>query len=49
MTTHDILLDQNIFADPMKFDPDRWLVPNPPPASYFVAFGKGTRMCQGVK
>jgi cytochrome P450 len=49
MTTRDILLDPNVFVDPLKFDPDRWLTENPPPERYFVPFGKGTRMCQGVK
>ncbi|PQE05656.1 cytochrome P450 protein [Rutstroemia sp. NJR-2017a BBW] len=49
MTIHDILLDPNIYENPNVFDPDRWLVENPPSESYFVPFGKGTRMCQGMR
>jgi cytochrome P450 len=49
MTTHDILLDSDIFPEPNTFNPERWLVADPPSDRYFVAFGKGTRMCQGMK
>jgi cytochrome P450 len=34
------------FPDPDKFDPDRWLGPEPPPFAY-VPFGAGSRRCIG--
>jgi cytochrome P450 len=34
------------FADPLTFDPDRWLGTEPPPFSY-VPFGGGARRCIG--
>ncbi len=34
------------FRIPMRFDPDRWLGPDPPPFSY-VPFGGGARRCIG--
>lgn len=34
------------FPDPMRFDPDRWLGPDPPPFAY-VPFGGGARRCIG--
>jgi cytochrome P450 len=34
------------FADPLRFDPDRWLGPEPPPFA-FVPFGGGSRRCIG--
>ena len=34
------------FADPDRFDPDRWLGPEPPPFSY-IPFGGGARRCIG--
>lgn len=48
MTPHDVLLDPRIFTEPGKFDPDRW-IHDPSLDRYFVAFGKGTRMCQGMR
>lgn len=49
MTIHDILLDPKIYENPHEFNPDRWLGENPVPECYFVPFGKGTRMCQGMR
>ena len=48
-----MLHDEQMYPDPFAFKPERWLDSegnfirtdlNP----YFVAFGKGPRMCQGV-
>jgi cytochrome P450 len=36
----------DVFSDPMRFDPDRWLGPSPPPFA-FVPFGGGARRCIG--
>jgi cytochrome P450 len=36
----------DLFADPMRFDPDRWLGAPPPPFA-FVPFGGGARRCIG--
>ncbi|KAL8966025.1 MAG: hypothetical protein Q9183_003559 [Haloplaca sp. 2 TL-2023] len=49
MTIHDVLHDPSYFAEPESFLPERWLEATPRPDSYFVPFGKGTRMCQGMK
>jgi cytochrome P450 len=36
----------DFFADPDRFDPDRWLGPEPPPFAY-IPFGGGARRCIG--
>lgn len=36
----------DLFSDPMRFDPDRWLGVPPPPFA-FVPFGGGARRCIG--
>ncbi|KAL8808403.1 MAG: hypothetical protein Q9200_004294 [Gallowayella weberi] len=48
MTPHDVLLDPEIFENPNDFAPERWLH-HPGLERYLVTFGKGTRMCQGMK
>ena len=48
MTTVDILMNEKIYPDPKKFDPERW-IDHPELRRYFVPFGKGSRGCMGVK
>ncbi|KAL8789277.1 MAG: hypothetical protein Q9213_001200 [Squamulea squamosa] len=48
MTPHDVLLDPSVFEKPDNFDPVRW-IQKPYLDRYLVTFGKGTRMCQGMK
>lgn len=52
MTTTDILNDPDIFPEPEIFNPDRWLDSETGKLKheldhYFVAFGRGSRNCQG--
>lgn len=52
MTIREILLDHSIFENPQQFHPERWLSTNPDVERlqhYFVPFGRGSRMCIGVK
>ena len=49
MTIHDILHDPCIFKAPYEFTPERWLEEFPPNDLHFVPFGKGTRMCPGMR
>ena len=52
MTLMDILHDPTIFTDPLTFNPGRWLEQNSEVEGldrYMVAFGKGSRMCLGMK
>ncbi|MFD9497762.1 cytochrome P450 [Streptomyces sp. NPDC060035] len=40
--------DAELFPDPLRFDPDRWLPERPqPPRGAFIPFGVGKRMCIG--
>jgi len=39
--------DPSIFAEPRRFDPDRWLRREPPPYTY-LPFSAGLHMCIGV-
>jgi cytochrome P450 len=39
--------DPDVFPEPRKFDPDRWLSVDPPPYAYFP-FGAGPRTCAGA-
>lgn len=52
MTLREVLLDPDIFEEPLEFHPERWLATNPGVEKlhhYFVPFGRGSRMCLGVK
>jgi cytochrome P450 len=45
-------MDPEIFPDPHVFDPDRWLraaAKGQRLDKYMISFGKGTRMCVGMK
>jgi cytochrome P450 len=39
--------DPSVYPDPMTFNPDRWLVENPPADSRSFIFGFGRRICPG--
>jgi cytochrome P450 len=40
--------DPDLYPDPLRFDPDRWLPERPqPPRGAFIPFGSGKRMCIG--
>jgi cytochrome P450 len=52
MTLRDVSLDPEIFPEPMEFRPERWLPSNPNLDRcnrYLVPFGRGSRMCIGLK
>ena len=54
MTPHLVLIDEKIFPEPKKFDPERWLDRANEGSTtsrldkYIVAFGKGSRNCIGM-
>ncbi|KAK5999201.1 Cytochrome P450 monooxygenase hepH [Cladobotryum mycophilum] len=51
MTLRDILLDPNVFDNPMEFRPERWLSGNPDLERIghnWLPFGRGGRMCLGM-
>jgi cytochrome P450 len=48
MTNVDVLMNKDIYPDPDKFIPERW-INDPGLDRYFVPFGKGSRMCLGIK
>jgi cytochrome P450 len=54
MTPHLVLIDEDIFPEPRKFDPERWLDQMHEGKTtsrfdkYMVAFGKGSRNCIGI-
>ena len=55
MTTRDVHNDEAIYPEAKKYTPERWLEGAPKPTDgssldhYFVSFGKGPRMCLGIK
>ena len=48
MTTVDVLMNGEIFPEPERFMPERW-INEPGLERYFVPFGKGSRQCLGIK
>ena len=48
MSTIDVHHDERIYPQSWKYLPERWL-DNPQLNRYFVAFGKDTRACIGIK
>lgn len=44
-------VDESVFPDPYKFDPERWMDPKESARlyRYLVAFTKGPRICLGIK
>ncbi|KAL1600670.1 hypothetical protein SLS60_007058 [Paraconiothyrium brasiliense] len=48
MSTHFIHLDPDIFPNPHKFDPERWLGPDKSKEKYVMPFSKGSRACVGI-
>ncbi|KAK7697488.1 hypothetical protein SLS64_013500 [Diaporthe eres] len=51
MTLSDLMMDPNIFPEPDKFDPGRWLESSPlyvRNAKYFVPFHRGHRSCIAI-
>ena len=52
MTLRDVLLDPRIFHDPEQFRPERWLSDSGElerMSRNYLPFGKGSRMCLGMK
>lgn len=51
MTTLLIHTDETLYPDPMRFNPDRWLVSGVgrATASKYAPFGRGTRICLGMQ
>jgi cytochrome P450 len=51
MTISEVLLDPAVYDKPLSFIPERWLDLDEASLrhlnSNFVAFGRGTRACQG--
>ncbi|KAI0975889.1 cytochrome P450 [Xylaria arbuscula] len=48
MSQGDILHNDEIFPEALKFKPERWFNPTDFQKRMYVPFGKGTRMCIGV-
>jgi cytochrome P450 len=50
MTTLLMHTDESLYPNPMRFDPDRWLVPRTRSVggTIYAPFSKGTRICLGM-
>lgn len=53
MTLRDVLQNADVFEEPMQWLPDRWLTADKDKLDEmnrsFVPFGRGSRMCLGIK
>jgi cytochrome P450 len=52
MSISRVLMDPKIYHDPYEYQPERWLgtpAEQALLAKYFVPFGRGARMCIGMK
>ena len=52
MAIYHIHYNETIFAEPQKFDPNRWLKPASEieqQLKFMVAFSRGSRSCLGIK
>ena len=49
MSHSDVLHNEAIFPEPMRFRPERWFHATDQQNRCFVPFGKGTRMCIGME
>lgn len=51
MTTILVHMDESMYPEPRRFNPDRWMDPSPWRIGnrVFVPFGKGTRNCLGMQ
>ena len=52
MTQYFVHMNQDIFPNPTKFDPERWITAaeqNQNLTKYLVPFHRGTRNCIGLK
>ena len=50
MDFHDVMLDPNVYAQPLEFHPERWLADDTRAIEKaFCAFSKGGRVCSGMK
>lgn len=52
MSLRHILLNPDIFREPLEFRPERWLKSNPDLDrinKFYVPFSRGTRNCIGIK
>lgn len=53
MTLRDVLQNSDVFEEPNEWRPDRWLSSDKEKVDEmnrnFVPFGRGSRMCLGIK
>jgi hypothetical protein len=45
--TNAVHYDESIYPNALTYDPDRWLVPDPPKPYHFIAFGSNVHRCPG--
>lgn len=49
MSQPDILHNDEIYPEALKFKPERWFNATEQQNKMFIPFGKGTRMCIGAE